>query len=483
MLPGSGEGAYSGPVPLSEMRNLGLVCAAFALAAPAACNVDYEANQDEYDEKRCARTPALPECLGQGGDGGGGGSAGTLGKGGVGGTSKGGSSGSAGDGASAGVGDGGTTDVGGAGGFDSGPCVEPDVRCNPEGNAETCSGDQWVETVCSGATPECEAGVCVECVTDSVRCNDSTPELCVSNAWQAQTACAGNQICQGGGCVTPPSCSGLASTCGPSESCCNSSLVPGVASGIVFYRNNNGTLPATVSDFMLDRYEVTVGRFRKFLAAYPANMPVAGDGAHPNIPDSGWQATWDIYLQPSAASLEAALACDAFATFTPTASTNENKPINCVDWYTAFAFCAWDGGFLPTDLEWNYAAAGGDDQRSYPWGSTVPPANTSYAIYDCLYGGGGPCNGPDRIAPVGSATSGVGKWGHLDLSGNIEEWNLDNYASYPAECDDCADLTDSGVRVKRAGYFNSVASTLLTTYRNSGSLASSSGGLRCARAP
>ena len=44
---------------------------------------------------------------------------------------------------------------------------------------------------------------------------------------------------------------------------------------------------------------------------------------------------------------------------TPGTPTEEDYPINCIDWYEAFAFCIWDGGYLPTEAEWGYAAAGG----------------------------------------------------------------------------------------------------------------------------
>ena len=42
----------------------------------------------------------------------------------------------------------------------------------------------------------------------------------------------------------------------------------------------------TVSAFSLDKYEITVGRFRKYVEAYDhlAAPPAVGSGAHPNIP-------------------------------------------------------------------------------------------------------------------------------------------------------------------------------------------------------
>jgi formylglycine-generating enzyme required for sulfatase activity len=92
-----------------------------------------------------------------------------------------------------------------------------------------------------------------------------------------------------------------------------------------------------------------------------------------------------------------------YTTWTPTPSAHESLPINCVNWYQAYAFCIWDGGFLPSRAEWEYAASGGMQQLAYPWGSTVNLNDTaSYAIAGCNYpaGNAGVCTGAANIAPV-----------------------------------------------------------------------------------
>jgi len=290
-----------------------------------------------------------------------------------------------------------------------------------------------------------------------------------------------NTLCQAGRCVTPPSCVGLPATCGSTgdQDCCSSLVVPGGT----YYHNNAGTQPATIGSVLLDRYEVTVGRFRKFVAAYSTYRPAAGVGAHPKNPGTGWDPLWTPSLPVTPGLLMAALVCNSYATWTNTPDAHENKPVNCLDWYHAFAFCAWDGGFLPTDLEWNYAAAGGNDQRTYPWGNTAPAANATLANYGCYYTGGS-CS-VAAIAPVGSAPAGNGKWGHADLVGNLEEWMLDSGSGvYPNPCNDCV-VTGSGLRALRGGYFSNQASSLITSTPNAGSQSTrgSTYGVRCARTP
>jgi formylglycine-generating enzyme required for sulfatase activity len=257
--------------------------------------------------------------------------------------------------------------------------------------------------------------------------------------------------------------------------------------GGTYYHNNAGTQSATVSPFLLDRYEVTVGRYRRFVAAYASYRPSAGDGAHPKHPTTGWDANWTPTLPVTPGLLTAALACNSYATWTDTPGASENRPINCLDWYSAFMFCAWDGGRLPTDTEWNFAAAGGSEQRIYPWGNTAPGANALLAVYSCYYNGtGGSCS-MSSIAPVGSAPGGNGKWGHADLAGNLEEWMLDSSSgSYPSPCNDCViPGSTSSLRIIRGGYFSNQASSLVTSTPNvaSQSTRGSTYGVRCVRTP
>ncbi|MGB8296266.1 MAG: formylglycine-generating enzyme family protein, partial [Polyangia bacterium] len=194
-----------------------------------------------------------------------------------------------------------------------------------------------------------------------------------------------------------------------------------------------------------------------------ARPPASGAGANLAITGSGWDSTWNTNLAANTAALRTALKCDAtYPTWTDTAGSNESKPVNCLDWYTAFAFCAWDGGRLPTEAEWNYAACGGSEQRYYPWSS--PPTSTtisdSYAVYNC--------DGLCIPLNVGSKSpKGDGKWGQSDLAGNVWEWTLDWYAElYPMPCKNCAALTVPSSRVVRGGDFYNSASYLRSAYRS-----------------
>lgn len=312
--------------------------------------------------------------------------------------------------------------------------------------------------------------------------------------------------------VTPASCVGLPHTCGAfqNDDCCRS---PMVAGGDYFRSYDVGSdggasadksFPATVSSFRLDKYEVTVGRFRAFVEgnlATQSNPPAGGAGAHPHIPSSGWQASWNQFLPVDKGGLLSSIKCNygssgingMLDTWTDSVGPNENRPINCVTWYEAMAFCAWDGGYLPTEAEWNYAATGGSDQRPYPWSD--PPSSVSVDSTRGSYNNGSGCFGDGNssctvadLLPVGSKPAGDGRWGQSDLFGNVDEWLLDWSAPYQTPCADCADLTQPNanpMRVIRGGSFGGSAVGSRSGDRTSDvpSDLVYNFGFRCARAP
>ena len=205
---------------------------------------------------------------------------------------------------------------------------------------------------------------------------------------------------------------------------------------------------ASVAAFYLDTFETTVGRFRRFVQQYNGTPPSQGAAAHPLIAGSGWQSAWNASLPSTQAALISNLKCSSsYQTWTDAVGANEQYPINCLNWYEAFAFCAWDGGRLPTEAEWEFAAAGGSENRLYPWGPQTPDATRD------LF------NDIPPFVNVGSHPAGVGRWGHHNLAGSIMEFALDWfdanwYSGAGAPCHDCANLTASTGRSLRGGSWN-----------------------------
>jgi formylglycine-generating enzyme required for sulfatase activity len=253
-------------------------------------------------------------------------------------------------------------------------------------------------------------------------------------------------------------------------------------------------VPASVSAFRLDRYEVTVGRFRKFVEHVVATgwQPPPGSGKHPHLPgggiagESGWDAAWPALPTMKSAwdsALECSITGDTY-TWTSTPGANERRPINCLTWYRAYAFCIWDGAFLPTEAEWEYAASGGEE-RVYPW--SVPPdataSDSSHASYGCLGDGVAGCSLSD-ITEVGSKSAGNARWGHGDLGGNLWELVLDGYAPSYAACADCANLTGTSRVIRGGAYNNDIWSArAVNRHTHDPAIRGANVGVRCARAP
>lgn len=141
----------------------------------------------------------------------------------------------------------------------------------------------------------------------------------------------------------------------------------------------------------------------------------------------------------------------AFGRFNPVLS---NHPVHTVSHAAAEAYAAWLSQRigrrfrLPTEAEWEYAAAG-PQGLEFPWGDFAPDcANTLES-------------GLLMTTPVGCFPKGASPFGALDMAGNVEEWTSTYYAPYTGGhkiCDDLADLaaehsTHGNYRVCRGGAF------------------------------
>ena len=140
-----------------------------------------------------------------------------------------------------------------------------------------------------------------------------------------------------------------------------------------------------VDAFYMDKYEVTVSRYAKFLKS-------TGNVGAPE--------EWETVDLQNGAEL----------------------PVVGVDWHDADSYCRWAGKRLPTESEWEKAARG-SDERKYPWGNDVP--TPEHAIF------GKPYKNPvykDGVAAVGRHPKGTSPFGIHDLSGNVSEWVADWFA-------------------------------------------------------
>jgi formylglycine-generating enzyme required for sulfatase activity len=143
--------------------------------------------------------------------------------------------------------------------------------------------------------------------------------------------------------------------------------------------------------YQLGRYPVTVEEYRRFVAdeGY-SNQRWWKAGGFEERSEPGH---WDEQVQ------------------------HPNWPVVRVSWFEAAAYCAWAGGRLPTEAEWERAAREVDG-RKYPWGPEEPTPER--ANYDQTKVG--------RPTPVGLFPRGATPEGIQDLAGNVWEWIADWYA-------------------------------------------------------
>ncbi|MGB0713827.1 MAG: formylglycine-generating enzyme family protein, partial [Gammaproteobacteria bacterium] len=114
----------------------------------------------------------------------------------------------------------------------------------------------------------------------------------------------------------------------------------------------------------------------------------------------------------------------------------KNRPRTDVDWYEAMAFCRWfnarlglaaDTVRLPTEIEWERAAAGREG-ADYPWGKGF---RSGFANLDENENKDGPWH-LEQATAVGVYPHGASAEGALDLAGQVWEWCLNKHEDIDA---------------------------------------------------
>lgn len=224
------------------------------------------------------------------------------------------------------------------------------------------------------------------------------------------------------------------------------------------FRDEAPAHTVTVSDFRMDRHEVTYEQFGSFVNANPSWRR---DRLSPELHNGDYLRDWHQGRPPAGRS---------------------EHPVVFVTWHAAQAFCRWRGGRLPTEAEWEWAARAGDE-REFPWGDEPPTVERAnyYA------------SGIDETTPVGSYPP--NELGLHDLAGNVWEYLLDSWQPYSEteETDPIAGgavldtelLEVSGRRAVRGASYGGSVVNIRTRWRDSHVVTNAIGfvGFRCVYPP
>ena len=172
-----------------------------------------------------------------------------------------------------------------------------------------------------------------------------------------------------------------------------------------------------LDSFYLDKFEVTNGRFAKFVEAIQSEPPW------------GFADKETPVLRP-------------------------DQPVRWVNWMDAIGYCLWVGKRLPTEAEWEKAARG-PDGRAYPWGNDPPtPAHAVFGLKEAS----------DTVSAIGNRDKGKSPYGVHDLAGNLYEWTTDWYD------EEFYSKIQRSIRADLRGYGQSAARRVLYQWRLSATL-------------
>jgi len=202
--------------------------------------------------------------------------------------------------------------------------------------------------------------------------------------------------------------------------------------GDTFISYEKPTHQVTLSNYFIEKYEVTNSEYCMFLNSYG----ISSDGR------LNYTQLIDFEYSPQIKYNSGQFIVN---------SGKENYPVNFITWYGAAAYCNWlsqtkgypkcytesgnwdcdftkQGYRLPTEAEWEYAARGGNQSRGYKYSGSNTLDDVAWYWINSI-------NPNNNLLSTGHGSFTVGgktanELGIFDMAGNVAEWCNDWYDSY-----------------------------------------------------